>query len=234
MKSTSLTQNVKIPRIYLSIALGCILFVVLTSIAMLTYSGGSYEDHAAPGYSFTHNFFSDLGRVTAQSGRPNWFSAVLFFIALSIAGASLVIFFILFQRLFRHGHLQHLLCLLGSAFGVLAGISFIGVAFSPADLALPAHAQFVIWAFRLFPLAVLCYVIALFLDRDYPRRYAWVFAIFCLLLIGYYLLMTHGPEFASPQGLVIQAVGQKVIVYASILSIGVQSFGANRFLTMRQ
>ncbi len=201
---------------------------------MFTYTGGAYDSHAATGYSFTHNFFSDLGRLTAQSGQPNWVSAVLFFIALSIAGASLAIFFILYPRLFTRGQMQHLLCLAGSVLGILAGISFIGVAFAPADINLVVHTQFVIWAFRLFPLAVLCYVPALFMDKNYPRRYAWVFALFCALLIGYYLLITTGPHATAPQGLVIQAIGQKVIVYASIISISIQSFGAYRYLKLSQ
>jgi hypothetical protein len=50
------------------------------------------------------------------------------------------------------------------------------------------------------------------------------------MLIGYYLLMTEGPSMASPEGLVIQVVGQKVIAYASILSILIQSLGAYQFL----
>ena len=123
--------------------------------------------------------------------------------------------------------------LAGSALGVLAGICFIGIAFSPADIARPAHIQFVMWAFRLFPLAVLCYVPVMFLDKHYPKFYAWVFAFFCLLLIGYYLLLTQGPSFTSPDGLVIQVIGQKVIAYASILSIGIQFLGARRFLEDR-
>jgi hypothetical protein len=53
------------------------------------------------------------------------------------------------------------------------------------------------------------------------------------MLIGYYLLMTNGPSFTSPEGLVIQVVGQKIIAYASIVSIGVQSLGAYRFITGR-
>jgi hypothetical protein len=85
-------------------------------------------------------------------------------------------------------------------------------------------------AFQLFPLAVLFYVPVLFMDKRYPKAYAWVFTIFCLMLIGYYLLMTHGPSFTSSGGLVVQVVGQKVIAYASILSIGIQSLGAYKFL----
>jgi hypothetical protein len=171
--------------------------------------------------------------LTALSGRPNWVSAILFFISLGTAGACLVIFFILFPRFFQNTHLQKALCLIGSALGVLAGISFIGIAFSPADLARPAHVQFVMWAFRLFPLAVLFYVPVMFIDKRYPKLYAWVFTVFCLMLIGYYLLLTNGPSFTSPEGLVIQVVGQKIIAYASIVSIGVQSLGAYRFITGR-
>ena len=206
------------------------MFVVLTLIAMLTYAGGTDDNHAARGYSFTHNFLSNLGMLTALSGEPNWVSAVLFFISLAAAGVCLVIFFILFQRFFQASRLQKVLSLIGSILGMLAGISFIGIACAPADIARPAHMQFVLWAFRLFPLAVLCYVPVMFMDKRYPKVYAWVFAVFCLMLIGYYLLITNGPSFDSPEGLVIQVVGQKVIAYMSILSIGIQSMGAYRYL----
>jgi len=228
--TTPLTTQPRIRHLYLVIAIGCALFVVLTFVAMLTYAGGSVDNHAASGYSFTHSFLSNLGMLTALSGEPNWVSAALFFFSLSLAGFCLVIFFIIFPRLFQSSRLQRVLCLIGSIFGVLAGICFVGIAFAPADIARPAHVQFVMRAFQLFPLAVLFYVPVLFMDKRYPKAYAWVFTIFCLMLIGYYLLMTHGPSFTSSGGLVVQVVGQKVIAYASILSIGIQSLGAYKFL----
>ena len=40
--------------VYLIIATGCGVFILLTSLAMLTYAGGSVDNHAAKGYSFTH------------------------------------------------------------------------------------------------------------------------------------------------------------------------------------
>jgi len=228
--TTSPATQPRIRQLYLIIAIGCALFVVLTIIAMLTYAGGSVDNHSTRGYSFTHSFLSNLGMLTALSGEPNWVSAVLFFISLSLAGFCLVIFFIIFPRLFQSSRLQQVLCLIGSTFGVLAGICFVGIAFAPADIARPAHVQFVMRAFQLFPLAVLFYVPVLFMDKHYPKVYAWVFAIFCLMLIGYYLLITNGPSFTSSGGLAVQVVGQKVIAYASILSIGIQSLGAYKFL----
>jgi hypothetical membrane protein len=229
-QTSSSSQSEPIRRVYRFIAIGCGLFVLLTFTAMLTYTGGSVNDHSARGYSFTHNFLSNLGMLTSLSGRANWVSAGLFFVALATAGACLVVFFILFRRFFQRNRLQRILAWVGSLLGVLAGISFVGIAFTPADIARPAHTQFVLWAFRLFPLAVLFYLPVMFIDRKYPRIYAWVFAAFALLLVGYYFLLTEGPSFSSPEGLVIQVVGQKVIAYASILSIGIQALGANRVL----
>jgi hypothetical protein len=228
--STNIRDIERTRKLYLIIAIGCALFIVCTLIAMLTYSGGTYDDPTAGGYSFTRNFLSNLGMVTAISGQPNWVSAGLFFFSLAAAGSCLMIFFIIFSHFFRNSRLQSVLSLIGSALGVLAGISFVGIAFSPADISRPLHIQFVMWAFRLFPLAVLFYVPVMFLNKAYPKPYAWVFAVFCLMLIGYYLLLTNGPSYTSPEGLVIQVVGQKVIAYASILSIFIQSMGAYRFI----
>ena len=227
------TDGQKLRRLYVFIAVGCIIFVIFTLVAMLTYAGGWVEKPTARGYSFTQNFLSNLGTLTALSGKPNWISAALFFIALAGAGACLVIFFTIFRRFFRHSLMQNVLSLLGSIVGVLAGINFMGIAFAPADVAKAAHIQFVMWAFRLFPLAVLCYLPVMFADRQYPKFFAWVFTVFCLLLIGYFLLLTNGPSLSSPQGLVVQVVGQKVIAYASIVSIFIQSVGAYSFISRK-
>jgi hypothetical protein len=104
MKS-DLVRAQKARRLYVIIAIGCIMFVILTLVAMLTYTGGWVNNHAVRGYSFTHNFLMNLGMLTALSGKANWISAALFFVALGGAGACPVIFFIIFPRFFQHTHL---------------------------------------------------------------------------------------------------------------------------------
>lgn len=208
------------------VAIACVQFVVLTAVAMLFYAGGTHTDPMASGYSFLHNFFSDLGLTQTRAGRPNTISAALFFTALTLAGIGLVLFFIAFARFFTASPLSRVLSWIGSAFGIVAGLCFVGVAFTPANLYLPAHTQFVLRAFQAFPVAVTFFVAAILCQRDYPRRYALVFAVFAVLLIAYLLLLTRGPSSRAPVGLVIQVTGQKVIVYASIVSILIQSLGA--------
>lgn len=205
-----------------------LLFVVLTFIAMFLYPGGTLADPNTTGYSFGQNFFSDLGRLRARNGLPNTPSAVLFTTALTLAGSGLILFFVAFRQFFRSSTLVKLLSTLGSGFGIIAGLYFIGVAWAPADRASHAHIQAVLGAFRAFPIAATLYTVAILGERHYPRRYAVVFGLFAVLLGFYLLLLTQGPTLDSAQGLVIQVVGQKVIVYAAILSIVIQSAGACR------
>ena len=209
--------------------IGSALFIVLTVIAMFFYPGGSLTDPTTKGYSFYSNFFSELGFLVTKSGAVNTPSAVLFITALTMAGLGLVFFFLAFPQFYQQTKVARTLSLFGSIFGILSGICFIGVAWAPADVLLDLHVFFVMWAFRLFPVAAFFYAFAIFRHPDYPKRYGWVFVIFGILLVAYILLLELGPNAGdSYTGQVIQVVGQKVIVYASIGSILIQAGGALR------
>ena len=106
----------------------CVIFVVLTAVAMLLYPGGTKTDHSTPGYSFFQNFFSDLGLTKAWSGESNSLSSVLFIVALSLAGAMLALFFVAFAQFFNQSFRGKLLSRLGSVAGVISGICFVGIA----------------------------------------------------------------------------------------------------------
>ncbi len=214
------------PRIFRLVIAACTLFVVLTTISMLTYPGGSLANKSSQGYSFFTNFLSELGATVTPSGQTNTLSAVLFAAGLSLAGLGLAAFFLAYPRFFRQSLAGRLLSWAGSVFGLLSALGFIGVAFTPYNLNLGLHTQFVLWAFRLFPVAVTFYILAMLVDRHYPARYMLVFAAFDVLLILYLILLTRGPSAATPQGLAIQVTGQKIIAYAAVISILIQSYGA--------
>lgn len=207
----------------------CFLFVVLTTIAMLFYPGGTHTDSSTCGYLFFQNFFSDLGRTRAWSGESNTVSAILFIMALVLAGAGLALFFVSFAQFFNRTSASRLLSIFGSITGVISGICFVGVAATPSDLYLGTHRLFVEWAFRMFLLAVVLYIAAIMVDRQYPRRLALVFVVFAILLAAYVVLLTIGPSLETTSGLKIQVAGQKIIVYAAIISVFIQGFGALRY-----
>jgi len=139
-----------------------------------------------------------------------------------------VLFFLAFPQFFKDTRTARITSLLGSFFGILSGLCFIGVACTPADIQQGCHITFVLWAFRLFPVAVFFYVLAIFFQPGYPKRYAYLLIGFGLLLVAYILLLEKGPETSTASGLVIQVTGQKIIVYASIVSILIQAVGAKR------
>ncbi len=228
MKSTFWNADV-----YRWVMAACLLFAVLTASAMLVYPGGTIANHATTGYSFLHNFFSDLGNTTTWSGLPNPISASLFFVALVAAGSGMALFFIAFARFFQAERTVMILSRLGSLAGVLSALCFIGVAFSPANLSLDLHVQFVNWAFRLFPVAVILYIIAILRQSFYPRRAVLVLGAFAILLILYLWLLSYGPGVKMADGEMIQATGQKIIVYASILTVLIQGYEAWRFANER-
>jgi len=208
-------------------------FVTLTFIAMFFYAGGHEADPGAAGYSFTRNFFSSLG-VTVAYGKPNTIAAVLFFIAMSGGGLGLILFTLAFPSFCKESFIARWTSRIGSAIGIVSGLFFIGVAFTPANLLPIQHRFFVLWAFQLFPLAVVFYIIAILREEDYPNKYAILFGVFAAALVGYIWLLRAGPDTDTEAGLVIQAVGQKFIAYFTLITIYYQAWVARRLLAARE
>lgn len=216
--------------LFRAIAAVCVLFVVLTVVAMLTYGGGTAMDPASPGYSFFRNFFSDLGMTRTPNGSRNIVSMVLLITALTTTGIGLGAFFIAFAGFFTESRASRWLSAAAAVAGVVAGLSFIGVAATPWDLYLAAHNRFVFWAFQAFLAATLLDIAAVWSQTSVPRRFAWVFAAFAVVLGGYVALLHLGPAPTTHDGLLIQATGQKVIAFASVLTVLVQALSADRYL----
>jgi hypothetical protein len=202
-------------------------FLIFTVIAMFLYRGGTLREQSTPNYRFFENFFSDLGMFTAHSGEANTGSAVLFFLALTGAGVGLILYFWGMPAFF-HTPFTRFLAFLGTGFGIIAGIGYIGIAFTPADLFIASHIFFVQLAFITYLVAVILYAIAILLNSNYPNKYAWLMFLFSAVLAGYVWLLFNGPGVDTVSGLHIQATGQKIIVYASIFTVLFQARAAKK------
>ena len=211
-------------RPFLITLICCIQFVVVSFLAMLFYPGGTATDPTTSGYTFINNFFSDLGLTIAHNNDANTISAVLFFSTLTLAGIGLISYFLLVPRFFKGTQVQRWMSLVGSFFGLLSGLSYIGIAFTPANLAREPHIFFVQAAFGTFLIAVLLYIPAIFMNEHISNGYTIAYAIFALCLSAYLWLIFFGPSDSG--ALLIQVVGQKLIVYAAILCMAFQAYGA--------
>ena len=213
---------IQMPRIVLS------LFIILNIIAMLTYPGSTYLDNLSPGYSFTRNFLSDLGRTMSFSGEVNFHSAQLFNMSLILVGGVFTFFYIHVHRVFSANN-QRRLAFIGSIFGVFGGLALIGVGLTPSDLYLSTHIFCATWLFRFFFIASFFYSIVIFRHAQFENKFAGGYFIFTLLILLYILVSELGPDPKISQfALTFQVVSQKIILLFFIISVYIQTMGLKK------
>lgn len=191
-------------------------FVALTAIAMAFYPDG---------YSFTHNFFSDLGGTHTWTGRPNYTSMAMFSIALASLGLAFVGFAGAWRDFaFARGRARWL-GIAAQIFGTLSGLAFIAVACTPVDLALAYHNGFVLTAFGAL-LAYAAAIVALWWRNGASMAQRATGGAYVLLVCAYVAVVAnavaHGVT--TERAWVTMVVAQKIVAYVSMIYIGYVAF----------
>ena len=199
--------------------------------AMLRYPGGTPLDATTPGYSFTHNFLSDLGMTVAYNHAPNRLGATLFAVSLLLLVVGLGSVVVDIARFLSVDAASRRWARLAAVALLAVCVSFAGVAVTPENRLMPLHVSFTIWAWRLVP------AVSLFLGlasrhnvRLRPRAaLAWFGA--AISLAAYAALMSWGPSVAQADGLLAQVIAQKaatVVLVAALLIVSGEVERANR------
>ncbi len=202
-----------------------ILFFVGTLSAMILYPGGTSQDPSTIGYRFFANFFSDLGRTVSFNGTPQTASSILFNGSLIIMGIAIIPLFATLPSLYLSNGIARKLFQFGGYAGIVAGLCYAGVGFTPWNLFFPQHMLFVKSAFILILVSMFLCAVALWLDNPLPLRYAIILSLFSAAAAGYVWLLFFGPGFDTPRGFAIQVAGQKIIVYLELATLGVFANG---------
>ena len=205
---------------------------MLTAIAMLVYPGGAVYELGANRYLFLRNFFSDLGATVTPSGRPNLASHLLFAIALGTVGVALVLASSNWKVIAARRQAARTAGFASQIVEIAAGLGFIGIAATPWNLVLDAHNNFVRLAFGFLLIYDLCLLI-LQLRNRWSASYTLLNALYLLLLAAYVGILFFGPAMNTQSGLEFQVVAQKVIVYASVLNLGLQALSVRRTLSLQ-
>jgi hypothetical membrane protein len=200
-----------------------IVFTIGIVISMYYYPGGNIHDPLQTGYSFTHNFLSDLGGMNARSGESNIVSSYIFnacMISFIFGGIA----FLFVPGLFKHDRTNYYLAIVGSIFFVMGACFFAGVGFTPHDLYLDQHIFFAINGFRLMVPAGIFYL-AVLLRSPIKKSYSLVTLFFLLSTFSYvlYQLLADSP-LMSIEAMIMQATMQKLITFVHLLSIFSLSF----------
>ena len=195
-----------------------IFFIFSLLVAAYFFPGGNLHNPSQVGYSFSHNFLSELGGYVTFSDKPNSISSFFFnfsmFCFLLVGIASFYI-----PRLFKENQMSYYFSFLAAIFFFIGMIFFAGVALTPHDLYRDIHVFFALNAFRLLVPASLFFVIA-FLKSDADNKYIIVNIIFLISTVTYvvYQLNSGSPR-DSVELLVQNVLMQKSIAIIHIISI---------------
>ena len=201
--------------------IGSIQYIILIFIAMLFYTGGTEDNPKVPGYSFWGNSLSDLGRTIAYSGRINTISMIIFSITLIIWAISIIPFFMALRFSFLQDKLQKKLTSIGLIFGIITGISLIGIAFTPDDILDNFHMIFVYIGYTSLFIAGLLYSIAMYLNKQFPKIFMYLFTIFTV--VHFITSMMGLVGLAS--ALTLMVIGQKIGRYTTVVCFAIVSYG---------
>lgn len=212
----------------MAVRIAMLWFLISVTASMAMYPGSTRLDPTSVGYSFTENAFSDLGRTFTRSGADNRISAALFISALVPIALTLVVFFIKLVPLVSPPGWRGWVGRLGCLAGIVAGLGYIGVALTPANVLPREHVMFVNVAFRSFLAASVLLALATGGIPAFRARATAVWWSFGVLLLAFILIGIFGPRRNTQAGLVIQTVAQKIIVLSGLTIVAFQTFEVER------
>ena len=202
-------------------------FGVATLLAvgsMLRYPGGTPSDPPTAGYSIHRNFLSDLGMTVAYDGRTNLLGASLFVVSVVlVVAATGAVLFAFVRRCSTSDHARRFARSAG-ALGAVACLAFLGIAFTPENRVMRLHVDLTMLVFRIAPIVTLLFTVAMKGSGAFHPRAIQASAMLTIVLVAYVVLLEWGPAVTTPDGLVVQAVAQKLVTGAFMIAVLVASF----------
>ncbi len=182
-------------KLFYATAFGCGLFILLTAIAMFFYVGGTAQDPTRTSYSFSFNFFSDLGRTQGFNGNSNLTSSVLFTTAAVLAGTGLIPYFQAIQEVIKGvTKRQRVWAKTGAILSVPVALAYGGIGLIPCNISYLGHMIMVGIAFLGSIPVLMANIFAFKNQKDFPvdlKRgyYVLISIIFLYLLINAFSLL---------------------------------------------
>ena len=211
---------VLIPRIATAI------FILLQIVGMIVYPGGTLHDVSTEGYSFTNNFFSDMGTYAARNGDPNYLSMIIFAFSLTIVGITFSFYYLVLPNVLGEDRINYILAIIGTVFAIGGSICMIGTGLTPSDIVHGPHVFFANNIFHCFLITAFVYTIVIFRSEILKKRYSIGYGLFFISIFAYVGVLQYGPPATAGESeLVFQVVSQKMIVGVFCFSVLHQTFG---------
>jgi hypothetical protein len=202
--------------------------------SMYTRTNGDIQTFLAftTGSIFTNTSPTDTGEKKLPSQAQNtsgfllkmrsWHAFWQFGVFRFIIATGITLLFAAFTQFFAISGTARWLRRLGAVCGLVTSLYFIGVALVPLNKYGLLHNLFLYTASLTFIIPYLLLFLAVLLSPGFPRRCVYAFTAFAVLLAGSLLVfiftLFFGPAAGTPAWEIIHASGQKLIVFASILT----------------
>jgi hypothetical membrane protein len=197
--------------------------VALTGASITLYPGGTFRDESANGYSFTHNFLSDLGGSVAFNYQRNLLGAVLFGLAMVLGVFALGACIVASVRVLSPVARARPFARLAAVAAVLVCVGYLGVAASPQDRLMGLHQASSLTAVHAFPVLTMLLAAATMRDNRFRRRATVGWVVLSLVLAGFLAVGHFGPGVQTDHGLTVQVLAQKVMASAVIVVLWLES-----------
>lgn len=204
-------------------------FIVLIGISMILYPGGNLIDRSSVHFNFFLNFLSDLGSTFSHSGKQNTASQVFFIIAMGMYGLVMIYY----SRIWRGMDIEvHQLIIIGipsKVFFALAGLCFIGLAFTPWNINFESH----VMLFKTAIVCILAWTVLILILQFRNEKIRGLFSLnllFAAILLTYSYLLFYNPQFGTDKNIELHAVSQKAVLLVLALDMLFQSVGLLHFL----
>ena len=208
-------------KAYILEILGCIIYTFIIFLAMLFYAGGTADNPNIEGYSFWGNTISDSGRSAGYSGRSNTLSMILLSSALILFAITTIPFFLALRYFFIEGNIEKKLSTIGSICGIVASISLVGIAFTPADILNGPHMIFVYIRYSsVFAMGVL-FSIVMYMNKEFPRQYTYTVIIFTVIFFIISMMGLVGLAMSRTT----MVIGQKIGWFATFCCFIILGYG---------
>lgn len=189
--------------------------VFLIGVAIAVYPGGTILERGAAGYSFSHNFLSDLGSRSALNGASNSASRLLCAAGIALFTAALLLqqLWILRRCLGMPG--QRWAALTACIVGALACAGLIVAMWVPPDRNMALHLRLVGFSLAAGVTACTLFAFGVSRNRSLPRMTAGTYLGAAAVLALLYV-MRWGPSIAAAGGLVVQVLVQKLVAITAV------------------
>jgi len=212
----------------LFIILGYIPFLAILffGLAIHYYPGGHLLDNFNEGFSFLYNTISDLGHVTAWNGVPNTISRIFYSIALTSLSVSGLIFHLIIWKFFQERKITKWLSWLGTGFGLVQALLYLGLAFVPGDIYPTAHLKMIYLAASVLFTSILIYDIVYFLKKDFSKLNTYSYLAMIIVAILLTLTVAIAPRFGDQLFHASRRGGHTLFIFIVTFIYGLQAIGA--------